>query len=36
MSVGELLPFWAMLACSALIYGAILWELFPGRDTAAK
>ena len=31
MSVGELLPFWAMLACSALIYGAILWELFPGR-----
>ena len=32
MSVGELLPFWAMLACSALIYGAILWELYPGRD----
>ena len=31
MSVGELLPFWAMLACSALVYGAILWELFPGR-----
>ena len=31
MSVGELLPFWAMLACSALIYGAILWELYPGR-----
>lgn len=31
MSVGELLPFWAALACSALIYGAILWELFPGR-----
>ena len=31
MSVGELLPFWAVLACSALIYGAILWELFPGR-----
>ena len=32
MSVGELLPFWAALACSALIYGAILRELFPGRD----
>ena len=32
MSVGELLPFWAALACSALIYGAILWEVFPGRD----
>ena len=32
MSVGELLPFWAMLACSALVYGAILWELYPGRD----
>ena len=32
MSVGELLPFWAVLACSALIYGAILWELYPGRD----
>ena len=31
MSAAELLPFWAMLACSALIYGAILWELFPGR-----
>ena len=31
MSVGELLPFWAILACSALIYGAILWGLFPGR-----
>ena len=32
MSVGELLPFWAMLACSALVYGAILWEVYPGRD----
>lgn len=31
MSVGELLPFWAILACSALIFGAILREVFPGR-----
>ena len=31
MSAAELLPFWAMLACSALIYGAILWEVFPCR-----
>ena len=31
MSVGELLPFWAILACSALIFWAILREVFPGR-----
>ena len=31
MSAGELLPFWAILACSALIFWAILREVFPGR-----
>ena len=31
MRAGELLPFWAILACSALIFWAILREVFPGR-----